>query len=103
MFDEGIYIDPESGTPQGGTISPTLTNFTLNGLEGTVRHSLDRLTKSKDLRMPVTMADGRKRRIALATHTVRYADDFVVITRSKNLVTKYIMPEVVTFLGERGL
>ena len=103
VFDEGTYLDPESGTPQGGIISPTLANFTLDGLEGAVKHSLTKLTKSKHLRMPVTMADGKKRRIALATQTIRYADDFVVITRSRNLVTKYIMPEVETFLGERGL
>ena len=103
VFDEGTYVDPESGTPQGGTISPTLANFTLNGLEGAVRRSLSGLTKSKDLRMPVAMADGKKRRIALATQTVRYADDFVVITRSKNLVTKHIMPKVEIFLRERGL
>lgn len=103
MFDEGTYVDPESGTPQGGIISPTLANFTLNGLESAVRCSLNRLTKSKDLRMPVTMANGKKGRIALTTQTIRYADDFVVVTRSKNLVTKYIMPKVETFLRERGL
>lgn len=103
MFDEGTYTEPESGTPQGGIISPTLANFTLNGLEGTVKRSLSKLTESKDLRMQVTTADGKKRRIALATQTIRYADDFVVITRSKNLVTKYIMPEVESFLRERGL
>lgn len=103
VFDEGTYADPESGTPQGGIISPTLANFTLNGLEGAVRRSLSRLTKSKDLRMTVAMANGEKRRIALSTQTIRYADDFVVITRSKNLITKYIMHKVETFLRERGL
>ena len=80
-----------------------MANFTLNGLEGAVRRSLSRLTKSKDLRMTVAMANGEKRRIALSTQTIRYADDFVVITRSKNLITKYIMHKVETFLRERGL
>ena len=75
----------------------------MNGLEGIVRHSLSKLTESKDLRMPATMADGKKKRISLTTQTIRYADDFVVITRSKNLISKYIMPEVETFLRERGL
>jgi len=53
--------------------------------------------------MPVKMADGKKTRINLAIQTVRYADDFVVIARSKNLINKYILPAIETFLKQRGL
>lgn len=103
IFDAGIYIDPLSGTPQGGIISPTLANFTLNGLEKTVKNSLSPLTKSVEQRMQVKLRDGSYKRIALATQLIRYADDFIVITRSKNILDKFIVPAINTFLKERGL
>ncbi len=103
IFDYGIYIDPTSGTPQGGIISPTLANFTLNGLEKIVKNSLSTLTRSTEQRMQIKLKDGTYRRIALATQVIRYADDFVVITRSKNLLAKYIVPAIEAFLKERGL
>nr|AYE93198.1 hypothetical protein C0995_000021 [Termitomyces sp.] len=103
IFDAGIYIDPLSGTPQGGIISPTLANFTLNGLEKTVKNSLSPLTKSDEQRMQVKLRDGTYRRIALSTQLIRYADDFVVITRSRNILDKLVVPAINTFLKERGL
>lgn len=36
VFDGGLY-PTEEGTPQGGSISPTLANMTLNGMEPLVR------------------------------------------------------------------
>ena len=103
IFDAGTYTDSTSGTPQGGIISPTLANFTLNGLEKTVKDSVRRLTKSTEQRMPVKLKDGSKKKISLSTQVVRYADDFVVITRSENLLNKYINPAIKAFLEERGL
>lgn len=103
IFDEGIYTDPLSGTPQGGIISPTLANFTLDGLERIVGESIHPITKSKEQRLSIKMADGKMTRIALSVHVIRYADDFVVIARSKNLLNKYIVPAIEVFLKERGL
>lgn len=103
IFDEGTYVDPLSGTPQGGIISPTLANFTLNGLEKAVNKSIECLTRSKDQRMVIKLADGKKSRIALAVSVVRYADDFVVIARSQNVLNRYITPAINEFLKERGL
>lgn len=48
------FIETESGTPQGGIISPTLANFTLNGLEKAVYDSILSLTKSKEIRIFIT-------------------------------------------------
>lgn len=103
MFDEGKFVDPITGTPQGGIISPTLANFTLNGLEDAVNKSIYPLTKSKEQRKQVKLKDGEKRRISLSTTCVRYADDFIVITRSKNILDKYVQPAIEAFLKERGL
>lgn len=103
IFDEGMYVDPLDGTPQGGIISPTLANFTLNGLEKVVLESINPLTKSPDQRMSIKLADGLKSRIALAMNVVRYADDFIVIARSQNILRRYITPAINEFLKERGL
>lgn len=102
-MDEGRYIDPLSGTPQGGIISPTLANFTLNGLEKAVKEAIYPLTKSVEQRYSIKLADGNSTRIALSLHLVRYADDFVIIARSQNLLNKYVIPAVNEFLKERGL
>jgi RNA-directed DNA polymerase len=103
ILDKGTYADPLNGTPQGGIISPTLANFTLNGLEKTVNESIFPLTKSKEQRMKIKYADGTSTRLPIPTHVIRYADDFIVITRSKNILGKYIVPAIDSFLKERGL
>lgn len=95
------------GTPQGsrGIISPTLANFTLNGLEKTVNESIFPWTKqaAKEQRMRIQHTDGTITRMPMSTHVIRYADDFVVITRSQNILGKYIVPAINSFLRERGL
>lgn len=103
ILDEGIYTDPISGTPQGGVISPTLSNFTLNGLEKVVKEAIHPLTRSKGQRMQIKHRDGKYRRISLSTECIRYADDFIVITRSKNILDKYINPAINKFLEQRGV
>jgi RNA-directed DNA polymerase len=56
VMEEGKFIHTTKGTPQGGVISPLLANIVLNHLDWTLDE------------------DGYK--------FVRYADDFVVLTRS---------------------
>nr|YP_010121826.1 hypothetical protein KQ509_mgp04 [Monilinia fructicola]QRF72202.1 hypothetical protein [Monilinia fructicola] len=103
IFDNGTYTDPITGTPQGGIISPTLANFTLNGLEKVIKEAIHPLTRSKEQRMQIKYRDGRYRRISLSTECIRYADDFIVITRSKNILDKFVTPAINRFLKERGL
>ena len=103
IFDHGQFIDPTTGTPQGGIISPTLANFTLNGLEDAVLKSIQPITKSDHQRKRIKLSDGRLERVALSVSVVRYADDFVVLARSKVLLNKYIVPAITDFLAERGL
>ena len=42
-------------------------------------------------------------RRALGVQVVRYADDFVIISRSQHIISRYIKPRVTDFLLERGL
>jgi len=70
-----------AGTPQGGIISPTLMNLTLDGL--------GRLIKQKFPHSKVNF--------------VRYADDFIITAVSKELIENEIIPLVTNFLAERGL
>jgi RNA-directed DNA polymerase len=80
----------EMGTPQGGVISPTLANITLNGLESGLKQFL-----KTEL--------GSTRAAAAKVNVVRYADDFVVTGDSKELLETTVRPWVVEFLSERGL
>lgn len=109
------FSETETGTPQGGIISPTLANLTLNGLEKVVLKSIWPITKSKDQRMkikpsklkrsqgPEIITGNKNKKISLGVQIVRYADDFVVIARSKHIIVKYIRPKVEEFLSQRGL
>ncbi len=103
ILEEGVYTDPITGTPQGGIISPTLGNFTLNGLEKVVKEAIYPLTKSKEQRMQVKLKDGSFIRISVQIICIRFAEDFIIIARSKNILDKYVVPKVVEFLKERGL
>nr|BFD42667.1 group II intron reverse transcriptase/maturase [Pseudomonas sp. FFPRI_1] len=90
MEDRQLF-PTEAGTPQGGIISPTLANLVLDGLEA----KLD-------------AAFGRKRyangvQTRLMVNYVRYADDFIVTGRSKELLEQEVMPIIEDFMRERGL
>ena len=103
IIDLNNILDPTSGTPQGGIISPTLANMTLNGLELVILNSIKTLTKSKDQFKTVKNSDGTYKRILIGVKYFRYADDFIVLARSKNIIIQYIKPAIEEFLQERGL
>jgi len=81
----------EAGTPQGGIISPTLANMTLDGLETLLSKHFPR-EKWKD---------GKRWRPKV--NLVRYADDFIITGDSKELLEREVRPLVEQFLKERGL
>ena len=80
----------EEGTPQGGSISSTLMNLTLDGLERYIHGML-----------PEKRINGRER--AYKIHFVRYADDFIITGTSPELLRDKVLPLVRAFLQERGL
>ncbi len=81
-FEEGNLYPTKAGTPQGGIISPLLANIALDGLEAAVKAVTSRRTK---------------------VNVIRYADDFVITGKTKELLEETIKPAVERFLKERGL
>jgi hypothetical protein len=77
----------------------------LNGLERAVNESIFPLTKDKNMRMLIKSKNekGGKMKISLGVCVIRYADDFVIIARSKHIIVNYVKPAIVKFLAERGL
>jgi RNA-directed DNA polymerase len=102
-MEKSVFHMSESGTPQGGVISPCLANLTLDGLEDVTYSSITSLTKSKERRITIKHRDGSKSRVSLNLFVVRYADDFVIVARSKHIITKYVLPKIIEFLKIRGL
>ncbi len=90
VIDRGQLQRTEKGTPQGGIISPTLANITLDGLERSLTQYLKR---------ELGITEAQKAKVNL----VRYADDFVVTGDSKELLENIVRPWIVSFLRERGL
>lgn len=76
------FHSTHEGTPQGGIISPTLANLTLDGLEQHIK-SVGRKTDKINF--------------------VRYADDFIVTGNSQEVLENKIKPAIEQFLQERGL
>ena len=70
VFNKELF-PTEEGTPQGGIISPTLANMTLDGLQT--------MLAEKYHKKFVT----RKTTYYPKVHLVRYADDFIITGRSK--------------------
>ncbi|AMW29287.1 HNH endonuclease [Arthrospira platensis FACHB-439] len=69
VLDNGVFEDTETGTPQGGVISPLLANIALLGM---VRLIETMYPKTKWVKVKVTL--------------IRYADDFVVISPSLEII-----------------
>ena len=85
-----ILSPTEQGTPQGGIISPTLANATLDGME--------KMLNEKYCKQYL----GKGKVYCPKVHLVRYADDFVV-TADKRETLDEIRILLTEFLFERGL
>lgn len=93
-FIEDKQLFPtEEGTPQGGIISPTLANMTLDGLENMLDKAL-----GIEIR-----PDGCRKNNKHKIHLVRYADDFIVTASNKEILEHKIKPLIEEFLTLRGL
>ena len=86
-FEGNTLFPTESGTPQGGIISPVLANLALDGLQ------------SKLAELFRTVREAR----AAKVNFVRYADDFIITGTSRELLEERVKPLVQEFMRERGL
>ena len=85
VFHNGEVFDNETGTPQGGIISPLLANIALTSLDNFIEkdHSWGK----------------REKRV---NPLVRYADDFVIVCQSKTLAVN-IKQNIKEHLSKIGL
>jgi RNA-directed DNA polymerase len=90
-FMENRTLFPtEAGTPQGGIISPTLANLTLDGLQTLLQQ-----------RFRVKRVEGGFFNPKI--HLIRYADDFIITGADKAVLENEVKPLVEQFLRDRGL
>jgi RNA-directed DNA polymerase len=87
FMEENTLHRTEAGTPQGGICSPVLANLTLDGLEKGLKEAFPKLS-----RKPVPKV-----------HVIRYADDFIVTSNTRQLLEDKVIPWIEEFLLERGL
>src|SRR6202049_3544464 len=91
-MEKHVLHETTDGTPQGGIISPALSNCALDGLERLLKEKYPTGTRVKSL-------GGKYPSVNL----IRYADDFVITSKSKELLEGGIKSLVEQFLRERGL
>jgi RNA-directed DNA polymerase len=84
VLDGAVFTQTESGTPQGGVISPLLANIALHGMETAIREGFGR---SPSIEKPIL---------------VRYADDFVIL-HSKRATLERAAEKIGLWLKDMGL
>jgi RNA-directed DNA polymerase len=84
FMDKRTLYPSDDGTPQGGIISPTLANLTLDGLQVLLRKHFPVCSRQK-------------------VNLVRFADDFIITGVSREVLQQQVRPMVERFLAERGL
>ena len=84
FLEDGKYFPTTDGVPQGGIISPIIGNMVLDALERVV-------------------CKGPKYKKVNGIHFVRYADDFIVTAKRRELLEDEIIPKINAFLKSRGV
>lgn len=84
IFYNGNIYDNDTGTPQGGVISPMLANVALTSLDNHIEKKYGWKTANSE-------------GITITNPLVRYADDFVIICKSKTIALE-IKEEIKRYL-----
>ena len=94
FIKDDTLFPTDSGTPQGGIISPILANLVLDGIEEVVKSHIMRYSKMED---GIVLYQQK-----IHFNFIRYADDFVVIGNSPKRL-QILQRDIERFLSLRGL
>ncbi len=86
----GKLFPTNLGSPQGSSISPTICNMVLDGLEVQIKKKYHKTKVNGKAYFP-------------KVNFVRYADDFIVTGESKEILENGVLPIIREFLSKRGL
>ena len=94
VVELGQFSPTDTGTPQGGVISPLLANVALDGME-----------RLFDCEWPNgrPKAPSDRKGLDKGINLIRYADDFVVTAPTREVLETYVRPRIEEFLRDRGL
>jgi hypothetical protein len=97
LTEDGIERDTDTGTPQGGILSPLLANIALSVLD-------DHFAETWQNEMATTWQPKKRRNHGRPNYRlIRYADDFVVVIHGERSDAEALRQEVAAVLGTVGL
>ena len=98
FYDSLAFQPTDEGVPQGGPISPTIMNMTLNGIEKAINlNRVKKLTlKKRSKKKHISKLDPKYYLL------IRFADDCILLMNSKKYIQKAIK-QLNSFLKPRGL
>ncbi len=88
VMENGKISKMSKGIVQGNPLSPVLANIALHGMQQLIE------TKTKN---------GKCIKLKQHICLVRYADDFIVIAPSRQIINNLVLPKLERFLKKRGL
>ena len=101
LMPYGQLVYPDKGTPQGGILSPLLSNIVLNELDWWISSQWETFPTRHEYHARGDKFDALKRNSKLKEmYIVRYADDFKIFCRTKSDAKK-IFTAVEKWLNER--
>ena len=97
LSEDGAYRDTVTGTPQGGILSPLMSNIALSDLDDHFAEAWQGLSSTSNARE-------QRRSKGLANYRlVRYADDWVVLVAGTRADAEGLREEAATVLRRMGL
>ncbi|MEA5599358.1 group II intron reverse transcriptase/maturase [Rivularia sp. UHCC 0363] len=96
VVDKESFTTTETGTPQGGGLSPLLANIALHGMEERIKQYAETLDIKRSNGRQISRKNKRS-----AISLIRYADDFVILHEREEVVknAKIIISEWLKKLG----